>query len=159
MAEAELRRLDAPRVLVGGGPLQDREFEDQVAADLARAELLSMPVVLVLLLVVFGGNVAAGLPVLVALVGVAGTLLALFGISAVTDASTTVNVVTMLGLGLATSTTPCCCPGSGKSGSPTTSRRRSRRRRLPPAARWSSGSTVAASLAGLLVFDDPFLRR
>jgi putative drug exporter of the RND superfamily len=72
-AEAELRRLEAPRVLVGGGPLQDREFEDQVASDLGRAELLSMPVVLVLLLVVFGGIVAAGLPVLVALVGVAGT--------------------------------------------------------------------------------------
>src|SRR5829696_9209833 len=96
-AEAELRRLDAPRVLVGGGPLQDREFEDQ-----ARAELLSMPVVLVLLLVIFGGIVAAGLPVLVALVGVAGTLLALLGISSVTEVSVySVNVVTMLGLGLA----------------------------------------------------------
>ncbi|HEV3464083.1 MAG TPA: MMPL family transporter, partial [Actinomycetota bacterium] len=101
-AEAELRRLDAPRVLVGGGPLQDWEFEDQVGADLARAELLSMPVVLVLLLVIFGGIVAAGLPVLVALVGVAGTLLALLGISAVTEVSVySVNVVTMLGLGLA----------------------------------------------------------
>ncbi|HET9555967.1 MAG TPA: MMPL family transporter, partial [Actinomycetota bacterium] len=101
-AETELRRLDAPRVLVGGGPLQDEEFEDQVGADLARAELLSMPVVLVLLLVVFGGIVAAGLPVLVALVGVAGTLLALLGISSVTEVSVySVNVVTMLGLGLA----------------------------------------------------------
>src|SRR5918993_825708 len=101
-AEAELRRLDAPRVLVGGGPLQDREFEDQVGSDLARAELLSMPVVLVLLLVIFGGIVAAGLPVLVALVGVAGTLLALLGISSVTEVSVySVNIVTMLGLGLA----------------------------------------------------------
>src|SRR4029450_7468200 len=101
-AEAELRRLDAARVVVGGGPLQDEEFEDQVGADLARAELLSMPVVLVLLLVVFGGIVAAGLPVLVALVGVAGTLLALLGISSVTEVSVySVNVVTMLGLGLA----------------------------------------------------------
>ena len=91
-----------PGSLVGGGPLQDWEFEDQVESDLARAELLSMPVVLVLLLVIFGGIVAAGLPVLVALVGVAGTLLALLGISAVTEVSVySVNVVTMLGLGLA----------------------------------------------------------
>ncbi|HWD43888.1 MAG TPA: MMPL family transporter [Actinomycetota bacterium] len=159
-AEAELRRLDAPRVLVGGGPLQDQEFEDQVAADLARAELLSMPVVLVLLLVVFGGFVAAGLPVLVALVGVAGTLLALFGISAVTDVSVySVNVVTMLGLGLAVDYALLLV-----------SRFREERvtRDLPAAVEEAvatagrtvvfSGLTVAASLAGLLVFDDPFLR-
>ena len=159
-AEAELRRLEAPRVLVGGGPLQDREFEDQVAADLARAELLSMPVVLVLLLVVFGGIVAAGLPVLVALVGVAGTLLALFGISAATDVSVySVNVVTMLGLGLAVDYALLLV-----------SRFREERAThdLPAAVEETvatagrtvvfSGLTVAASLAGLLVFDDPFLR-
>ncbi|HET9290921.1 MAG TPA: MMPL family transporter [Actinomycetes bacterium] len=159
-AEAELRRLDAPRVVVGGGPLQDAEFEDQVAADLARAELLSMPVVLVLLLVIFGGIVAAGLPVLVALVGVAGTLLALLGISAVTDVSVySVNVVTMLGLGLAVDYALLLV-----------SRFREERatRDLPAAIEEAvatagrtvvfSGLTVAASLAGLLVFADPFLR-
>ena len=159
-AAAELRRLDAPRVLVGGGPLQDWEFEDQVGADLARAELLSMPVVLVLLLVIFGGIVAAGLPVLVALTGVAGTLLALLGISAVTDVSVySVNVVTMLGLGLAVDYALLLV-----------SRFREERatRDLPAAVEAAaatagrtvvfSGLTVAASLAGLLVFADPFLR-
>ena len=159
-AETELRRLDAPHVLVGGGPLQDREFEDQVASDLGRAELLSMPVVLVLLLVVFGGIVAAGLPVLVALVGVAGTLLALFGISSVTDVSVySVNVVTMLGLGLAVDYALLLV-----------SRFREERATLdvPTAVEETaasagrtvvfSGLTVAASLAGLLVFQDPFLR-
>jgi RND superfamily putative drug exporter len=159
-AEAELRRLDAPRVLVGGGPLQDWEFEDQVGSDLARAELLSMPVVLVLLLVIFGGIVAAGLPVLVALVGVAGTLLALLGISAVTEVSVySVNVVTMLGLGLAVDYALLLV-----------SRFREERatRDLTAAVEAAaatagrtvvfSGLTVAASLAGLLVFADPFLR-
>ena len=159
-AAAELRRLDAPRVVVGGGPLQDGEFEDQVGADLTRAELLSMPVVLVLLLVVFGGIVAAGLPVLVALVGVAGTLLALLGISSVTEVSVySVNVVTMLGLGLAVDYALLLV-----------SRFREERatRDLPAAIEAAaatagrtvvfSGLTVAASLAGLLVFADPFLR-
>jgi uncharacterized membrane protein YdfJ with MMPL/SSD domain len=159
-AETELRRLDAPHVLVGGGPLQDQEFEDQVASDLGRAELLSMPVVLVLLLVVFGGIVAAGLPVLVALVGVAGTLLALFGISSVTDVSVySVNVVTMLGLGLAVDYALLLV-----------SRFREERAThdVPTAVEETaatagrtvvfSGLTVAASLAGLLVFKDPFLR-
>jgi putative drug exporter of the RND superfamily len=158
--ETELRRLDAPHVLVGGGPLQDHEFEDQVASDLGRAELLSMPVVLVLLLVVFGGIAAAGLPVLVALVGVAGTLLALFGISSVTDVSVySVNVVTMLGLGLAVDYALLLV-----------SRFREERAThdVPTAVEETaasagrtvvfSGLTVAASLAGLLVFQDPFLR-
>src|SRR5918993_1982098 len=159
-AEAELRRLDAPRVLVGGGPLQDREFEDQVGSDLARAELLSMPVVLVLLLVIFGGIVAAGLPVLVALVGVAGTLLALLGISAVTEVSVySVNVVTMLGLGLAVDYALLLVSRFREERAP---------RDLPAAVEAAaatagrtvvfSGLTVAASLAGLLVFADPFLR-
>jgi putative drug exporter of the RND superfamily len=159
-AAAELRRLDAPRILVGGGPLQDWEFEDQVGADLARAELVSMPVVMVLLLVVFGGIVAAGLPVLVALVGVAGTLLALLGISSVTEVSVySVNVVTMLGLGLAVDYALLLV-----------SRFREERAThdLPAAVEAAaatagrtvvfSGLTVAASLAGLLVFADPFLR-
>jgi putative drug exporter of the RND superfamily len=159
-AEAELRRLQAPRVLVGGGPLQDLEFEEQVAADLARAELYSMPVVLVLLLVIFGGIVAAGLPVLVALVGVAGTLLGLLAISAVTDVSTySINVVTMLGLGLAVDYALLLVsrfreelaghdlPGAIEAAVATAGR-----------TVVFSGLTVAASLAGLLVFADPFLR-
>jgi putative drug exporter of the RND superfamily len=159
-AEAELRRLGTPRVLVGGGPLQDQEFEDQVEADLSRAELFSLPVVLVLLLVVFGGIVAAGLPVLVALVGVAGSLLALLGISSLTEVSVySVNVVTMLGLGLAVDYALLLV-----------SRFREERTRhaLPAAVEATLGTagrtvvfsslTVAASLAGLLVFPDPFMR-
>jgi putative drug exporter of the RND superfamily len=159
-AEAELRRLDAPHVLVGGGPLQDREFEDQVASDLARAELLSMPVVLVLLLVVFGGIVAAGLPVLIALTGVAGTLLALFGISAVTDVSVySVNVVTMLGLGLAVDYA-LLLVSRFREERATSDLSAAVEEAVATAGRTVvfSGLTVAASLAGLLVFADPFLR-
>lgn len=48
-----LRAIDAPRVLVGGGDLLDQEMDAQVADDLKRAELLSLPVVLVLLLLLF----------------------------------------------------------------------------------------------------------
>ncbi|HEV8651198.1 MAG TPA: MMPL family transporter [Actinomycetes bacterium] len=158
-----LRAIDAPRVIVGGGLVQDGEFEEQSKADLEKAELLSLPVVLVLLLVVFAGVVAAGLPLLVALVGISGTLLILFGVSQLTDVSVyAVNVVTMLGLGLAIDY-----------GLLVVSRFREERQAAPGAdpARVVeatmatagrtvavSGLTVAASLGGLLVFDDPFLR-
>jgi putative drug exporter of the RND superfamily len=98
--------------------------------------------------------------VLVALVGVAGTLLALLRISSVTEVSVySVNVVTMLGLGLAVDYALLLV-----------SRFREERatRDLPAAVEAAaatagrtvvfSGLTVAASLAGLLVFADPFLR-
>ena len=37
---------------------------------MARAEIISTPVMLVLLLIVFGGLIAAGLPLIIAVVGV-----------------------------------------------------------------------------------------
>ncbi len=160
---AELRTLPAPRVLLGGETLQDREMSAQAEADLVRAELLSLPVVLVLLLVVFGGFVAAGLPLLVALVGVAGALGVLLGVSTVLDLSPyAVNVVTMLGLGLAVDYALLVV-----------SRFREERGLRPDAGIPElvhvtaatagrtvafSGLTVAVALAALLVFDDPFLR-
>ena len=57
---------------------------------------------LVLLFLVFRGVVAAITPLLVAAVAVAGALLILLGVSHVADISAySVNVITMLGLGLA----------------------------------------------------------
>ncbi|SNS60474.1 putative drug exporter of the RND superfamily [Geodermatophilus pulveris] len=159
-ATALLRAADAPRVLVGGGVLQDREMEEQAAADLARAELFSLPVALVLLVVLFGGVVAAGIPVLVALVGVGATLLALLATSGLADVSVyAVNVVTMLGLGLAVDYALLLV-----------ARYREERSGAEPAAALErtfatagrtvafSGLTVAVSLAGLLLLPDPFLR-
>ena len=156
-----LRGIDAPSVVVGGGPLQDAEMDRQAAADLKRAELLSMPVVLVLLVVLFGGVVAAGLPVLVALVGVAGTLGTLLAVSAVTDVSVyAVNIVTMLGLGLAVDYALLLVHRFREERAVDPDVARSLERTLATAGRTVafSGLTVAASLAGLLVFADSFLR-
>jgi len=97
-----LRGLDAPTVLIGGEARLDEEFVERTEQDLSRAETVTLPVILILLLVIFGGLVAAGLPLVVALVSVPGAFLILFGISLVTEvAFYAVNVVTMLGLGLA----------------------------------------------------------
>jgi RND superfamily putative drug exporter len=68
-AAERLRDVDGATVHVAGGPLSGAEFDEQAQADVARAEMLSMPVVLVLLLVVFGGLLAAGLPLLIAVIG------------------------------------------------------------------------------------------
>ncbi|MCF2529145.1 MMPL family transporter [Yinghuangia soli] len=161
-AAAILAGIDAPSVQVGGGPLLDHEMEAQAERDLSKAELISLPVVVILLLIVFGGVVAAGLPLAVALVGIASTFLVLFGFSLVTDVSVyAVQVTTMLGLGLAvdyallivTRFREELADGDGTVDSAV-------RRTAATAGRTVlvSGLTVSAGLAGLLVFPDPFLR-
>ena len=103
--EAVAEALEPPagfEVLRGGGVPTGSDIGEQVERDIVRAELLSFPVLLVLLLIVFGGAVAAGLPLLVGGVAVVGAFLSLRLLTEVTDVSVfAVNIVTMLGLGLA----------------------------------------------------------
>jgi RND superfamily putative drug exporter len=160
-AEHILRSIDAPTVLVGGGPLLDDEMDDQAASDLARAELISVPVMIVLLLLVFGGFMAAGLPVVISLVAVASTLLMLMLFSLVADVSVySINIVTMLGLGLAVDYALLVVTRFREERARATLVPDALMRTMERAGRTVaySGLTVAASLAGLLVFPDAFLR-
>lgn len=159
--ERRLRSIDAPSVLVGGGLVQDDEMDEQAATDLARAEIISMPIVLLLLVVLFGGIIAAGLPVLIALVGVASTLLALLAISAVSDVSVySINVTTMLGLGLAVDYALLIVYRFREERAVDPDVPGAVLRTMATAGRTVafSGLTVGAALAGLLVFEDAFLR-
>src|SRR5262249_47094299 len=70
-----------PQVLVGGSSLLNQQANQQVQADLSRAESLSLPITLVVLVFVFGGLVAAGLPVLAAVISVASAMTVLLGFS------------------------------------------------------------------------------
>ena len=89
-------------VSLGGQAAVFADIAEQIGGDLATAEAISVPITLVLLVVVFGGLVAAGLPLLIALLSVAGTFLSLFLIGSVTDVSIySINLTTALGLGLA----------------------------------------------------------
>ena len=82
-------------------PVLSRQTARTVQEDLQRAEFISLPLTLVVLLVVFGGLVAAGLPVLTAAVSVAAAMGVLLGFSTFTDVDQDgVTVVTLLGLGL-----------------------------------------------------------
>ncbi len=69
--------------------------------DLARGESVALPIALVIMLVVFGGFIAAGVPLVGAIAAILGALGALFGVSHLMDIDTTViNVITAVGLGL-----------------------------------------------------------
>ena len=89
-------------VFATGPAAMNYDFYQVTRADLRRSELVVLPVVLVLLLLVFGSGVAAMLPVVVGVlavaVGLAGTLL----LGRVTPVSGyAANIVSMIGLGVA----------------------------------------------------------
>jgi putative drug exporter of the RND superfamily len=159
--EARLRAIDAPRVLVGGEGSANQEFQDQAQKDLERGERLALPVMLLLLLVVFRGITAAVTPLLVAVVSIAGALLILLGISEVTDISVySVNVITMLGLGLSVDYSLLVISRFREERAAGQELPAAIERTLATAGRTVtfSGLTVAAAMCGLLVFAEPFLR-
>ena len=74
----------------------------QIESDLSSAEAIAVPITLVLLVLVFGGLIAAGLPLMVGVVSVLGTFFTLWLITLFTDVSVfSINLVTAMGLGLA----------------------------------------------------------
>ncbi|MEV7228370.1 MMPL family transporter [Polymorphospora sp. NPDC051019] len=97
-----LRGIDAPEVLVGGEKLAERAFADQAIRDATIGESIALVVLLVALVVILGGFVAGVIPLAAALGAVAVTLLGLLGLATVMQVSEfAVNVVTLLGIGLA----------------------------------------------------------
>jgi len=160
-AAERIRKIEAPEVHVSGGMLLGQQMSGRAQEDVQRAELISLPVVLALLLVVFGGLRAAGLPLLIAISGVAGAFLALFAFSQVTDISVyAIQVTTMLGLGLAVDYALLMVVRFREERRHTDDVIAAVHRTVAGAGRTVlfSGLTVAVSLTGLLVFPSPFLR-
>ena len=151
-----LRRLvhsDRLDVVATGSPALHHDFTSMAEQDLRRCEVVTLPLVLILLLVVFGSVVAASLPLVVAglavLVGVAGMLV----LSRFTPVSIYAsNLVTMIGLGVAVDYALFIVSRF---------REEMRHRDVPDALAWTmatagrailfSGFTVAVGFAGMLL--------
>jgi len=85
----------------GQGPVFSA-ISTTIQDDLASAEAIAVPLTVILLVIVFGGLIAAGLPLVVGMMSVMGTFLTLWIITQFTDVSIfSINLVTALGLGLA----------------------------------------------------------
>src|SRR3989441_10348155 len=101
----ELRRTvrsDKLQVQATGVLAINNGFNAVLQKDLQRAELVSLPLALVLLLVVFGTVVAALVPLGVGVLAVIGGIAGMFLLARVTDVSVYAeNVVTLIGLGVA----------------------------------------------------------
>jgi uncharacterized membrane protein YdfJ with MMPL/SSD domain len=152
---------DGLETQIGGNAVVERDINDRVSADIARAETISLPILAVLLVLIFGSLASAGLPLAIGITAILGAFTALRGFAMVTDVSIfAVNVITITGLGLAIDY-----------GLFMVSRFREEIRRQPDietalartmatAGRTVavSGITVAISLGGLLIFPQVFLR-
>ena len=93
---------DVVRVQVGGFAEVFREVGSTIEDDLARSEMIALPITLILLVLIFGSVVAASLPIVVGVLSIVGTFLVLQLLSGVTEVSIySLNLTTMMGLGLA----------------------------------------------------------
>jgi RND superfamily putative drug exporter len=92
---------DGLRVELGGEVEVFRQVGDTIERDLKRAEAIVFPITAVLLVLVFGSAVAAGLPLLVGVLSILGTFLSLQLLNGITDVSVySVNLAIAMGLGL-----------------------------------------------------------
>lgn len=158
----EYRGTHGPvEVTLGGGLAVRHEMQTIIQEDLLRAELIALPLTLILLVMVFGSAVAALLPLGIGIVAILGTNAVLRGITEFTDVSVFAqNLTTALGLGLAIDYALFVvrryreelAAGAEPSAAVRTTLRTAGRTVL------FSALTVAVSLAAMLVFPQYFLR-
>ncbi len=96
--------VDAPagvETTVTGIPLVQHEFNAAIEEDLFRAEVISLPIAMLILLAVFGTLVGAVLPVIIAGMALPSAMAVISLLAGVTEMSIFVtNVATMIGLAL-----------------------------------------------------------
>ncbi len=145
-----------------GGPWAvSMDTKGQAADDIAKAEMISMPVLLLLLVVVFGSLVAATTPLLVGGLAILGAFTVVRVLTYVTDVSSfSINIITLLGLGLAIDYALFIVSRFREEMDRGVPAPAAVARTMLTAGRTVlvSGLTVALALAGLLIFPQPFLR-
>lgn len=146
---------------VGGATGLQSEANDLTKQDIARGESIAMPLVLLLLVIIFRGVVAAAMPMLVGVLAILGALTTTRILTEFTTVSTfAANTITLLGLGMGIDYALF-----------TVSRFREQIRAgddvetaivktMSTAGRTIvfSGVTIALALASLLIFPEVFLR-
>ncbi|ASU59292.1 MMPL family transporter [Nocardiopsis dassonvillei] len=89
-------------VHLGGSVAIEHELAESAESDVVRAELITLPILLFLLVLIFGGLVAGLVPLAVGGLAILGSLTLLRALTHVTEVSVfAINVATILGLGLA----------------------------------------------------------
>lgn len=155
---AESAALD---VRVTGGQAVADDFTTYAEADTKRSEFAALPLTGLVLLLVFGALVAAGLPLVTSVLSVTVAMAGLYGLTRVMEVSTFAqSVITMLGLGAgidyALLTINRFREELSKGGDPRAAAARTVRTAGRSVA--FSGLTVAVAMAGLIVPPLSFVR-
>jgi len=149
------------RTQVGGFIPTEAAINKQVTGDIGRAEGLSMPILLILLLVIFGSLAAASLPLAIGGIGILGSFTALRLLTLGTPVSIySINITTILGLGLAIDYGLFMVGRFREELHRQDSVEAALARTIATAGRTvaASGLTVAVALASLMLFPEVFLR-
>ena len=145
----------------GGPAVGDYEINRQVEIDLPRAEEISGPILLVLLLLIFRSAVAAVLPLLIGAISVLGAFaLARIAASFFDMSVFAANIISLLGLGLAIDYSLLLVSRFRDELAAGKALPDCLRRTMQTAGEsiFFSGATVALSLLGMLAFPESFLR-
>jgi trehalose monomycolate/heme transporter len=146
---------------VGGTVPFEVAVNSEVSADIAKAEGFSMPVLLILLLVIFGSLAAASLPVAIGGLAILGSFTVLRLLTMATTVSIySLNITTILGLGLAIDYGLFMVTRFREElgRQPTVEQAVSRTVATAGRTVAVSGVTVAVALTSLMLFPEDFLR-
>jgi len=156
-------KQDGPVVSVAVGGFAEifRQVGTQIEHDLRTAEMIALPVTLILLILVFGSAVAASLPLTLGILAIIGSFFVLRVIASITQVSIfSLNLATAMGLGLAIDYSLFVTSRYREELRNGLATKTAIVRAVETAGRTVvfSALTVASSLAALLVFPLSFLR-
>jgi RND superfamily putative drug exporter len=146
---------------VGGVVPTNETISNQTASDIKKAESFSFPILLILLLIIFGSVAAASLPLAIGGIGILGSFTVLRVLTLFTPVSTfSANITTILGLGLGIDYGLFMVGRFREELRRQSSVEDAVARTVATAGRTVafSGVTVAVALASLMLFPESFLR-
>lgn len=152
---------DTKGVTLGGPAIVEREIQHVVTEDLHRAELITVPILILLALLIFRGVVAALVPVVIAGLATIATMAVLVALTFTVDVSLfALNITTALATGLGIDYGLLIVSRYREELEVQPTVRSAVLRTMATAGRAVSFSalTVAASIAALMIFPQPYLR-
>ncbi|MDQ1006044.1 putative membrane protein YdfJ with MMPL/SSD domain [Streptomyces sp. V4I23] len=156
----EILAVPETTTLVGGREAALAEFNKKTEEGILTAEIIATPILTVLMLIIFGGVVAACMPMVVGVLAVLGGFVITRLLTYVLDVSVfAINVITIIGLGLAIDYSLFIVSRFREEMRAGADERTAIVRTMSTAGRTVvvSGSTVLLALAGLLIIPLPFL--
>jgi len=148
-------------VSLGGSAVADYEVSQQIQFEIQKFDLISLPILAILLLVIFRSPIAALLPLVIGAISVLGAFSLIRLLTHVTDISVfAANIISLLGLGLAIDYSLLLVSRYREEVVLGADTREAVAIGVKTAGEsiFLSGTTVGLSLLGLLVFPQMFLR-